>query len=210
MKTVAVIGSGASGLAAALAAAKGGAGVTVYEQEDRLGGTTALSGGNAWLPAHAGLEDDTPELALAYLRALSLGDADDEMLQVFAREAGPTAARLQRETNLKLQAIPYCDYHAEFEGGREQGGRTLEPQPYDPRPEVAEMIRDAPNVTGPITYVELAGGDINRERLAERRARGHDHDGPRAARRPARGVPGRGRRDRDWRARPASARTPTR
>ena len=34
------------------------------------------------------------------------------------------------------------------------------------------MIRDAPNVTGPITYVELAGGDINRERLAERRAKG--------------------------------------
>ena len=34
------------------------------------------------------------------------------------------------------------------------------------------MIRDAPNVTGPITYVELAGGDIDRERLAERRARG--------------------------------------
>ena len=34
------------------------------------------------------------------------------------------------------------------------------------------MLRDAPNVTGPITYVELAGGDINRERLAEQRAKG--------------------------------------
>ncbi len=172
MKTVAVIGSGASGLAAALAAAQGGARVTVYEQEERLGGTTALSGGNAWLPGHDGLPDDSAELGLAYLRALSLGDSDDEVLQVFAREAGPTAARLQRDTKIQLQPIPYCDYHAEFEGGREQGGRTLEPQPYTPRPEVAEMIRDAPNVTGPITYAELAGGDINRERLAERRARG--------------------------------------
>jgi len=173
MKTVAVIGSGASGLAAAFAAAQGGARVTVYEQEERLGGTTALSGGNAWLPGHGDLQDDSPELGLAYLRALSkIGDADDEVQQVFAREAGPTAARIQRDTAIRLQAIPYCDYHAEFEGGREQGGRTLEPQPYLPRPEVAEMIRDAPNVTGPITYVELAGGDIDRERLAERREKG--------------------------------------
>jgi succinate dehydrogenase/fumarate reductase flavoprotein subunit len=95
MKTVAVIGSGASGLAAALAAAQGGARVTVYEQEERLGGTTALSGGNAWLPGHDGLPDDSAELGLAYLRALSLGDSDDEVLQVFAREAGPTATRLR-------------------------------------------------------------------------------------------------------------------
>jgi hypothetical protein len=155
-----------------LAAAQGGARVTLYEAEERLGGTTALSGGNAWLPGHDGLPDDSAAAGLAYLRALSLGDADDELLQVFAASAGPTAARLQRETALRLQPIPYCDYHAEFEGGRVEGGRTLEPQPYDPTPEAAALIRDAPNVTGPITYVELVGGDINRELLAERRARG--------------------------------------
>ncbi|MFZ0972398.1 MAG: FAD-dependent oxidoreductase, partial [Solirubrobacteraceae bacterium] len=172
MKTVAVIGSGASGLAAALAAAEGGARVTVYEQEERLGGTTALSGGNAWLPAHEGLEDDSPELALSYLRELSLGDADDQLLQVFAREAGPTAARIQRTTPLGLQAIPYCDYHAEREGGRPQGGRTLEPMPYDPSPEVEALLRDAPNIEGPITYVELATGEINRDLLNERREKG--------------------------------------
>src|SRR3954449_2605970 len=101
MKTVAVIGSGASGLAAALAAAQGGARVTVYEQEDRLGGTTALSGGNAWLPGHDGLPDDSPAAGLAYLRALSLGDSDDELLQVIAESAGETAARLQHDTKLR-------------------------------------------------------------------------------------------------------------
>ncbi len=172
MKKVAVIGSGAAGLAAALASAQGGAGVTVYEQGEQIGGTTALSGGNAWLPAHGGLDDDSPEQALTYLRALALGDADDELLQVFTREAGPSIARLQRTTPLKFQAIPYCDYHAELEGGRPQGGRTLEPSPYDPSPEVASLIRDAPNVAGPITYVELATGDINRERLRARTLRG--------------------------------------
>lgn len=172
MKHVAVIGSGASGLAAALAAAQGGARVAVYEAHEKLGGTTALSGGNAWLPAHAALEDDTPELALTYLRNLALGDADDEMLEVFTREAGPAAERLQRDTPVRLQSVPYCDYHAEFEGGREQGGRTLEPQPYDPTDEVRELLRDAPNVLGPVTYVELSTGTLDRELLAERRAKG--------------------------------------
>ncbi len=171
-RSVAVIGSGAAGLAAALAAANGGARVTVYERGDLLGGTTALSGANAWLPAHDGLSDDSPEQAATYLRALAVGDSDDELIEVFAREAGPTAARLQRDTPIRLQAIPYCDYHAEFPGGREQGGRTLEPAPLDPTPEVAAMVRSAPNISGPVTYLELAGGDIDREALARRRERG--------------------------------------
>jgi 3-oxosteroid 1-dehydrogenase len=171
-RSVAVIGSGAAGLAAALAAATGGARVTVYEKAEGIGGTTALSGGNAWLPAHDGLADDSPEEARAYLRSLALGDADHELIDVFAHEAGPTARRLQRETPLELQAIPYCDYHAEFDGGRPQGGRTLEPRPLDPAPDVAAMIRSAPNITGPVTYTELATGDIDREALDARRRRG--------------------------------------
>ncbi len=171
-RSVAVIGSGAAGLAAALAAAGAGAKVTVYEKGERLGGTTALSGGNAWMPAHDGLHDDSPEQARAYLHSLAIGDTDAELIDVFAREAGPAAARLQRESPLQLQSIPYCDYHAEFDGGRPQGGRTLEPMPFDPTPEVAAMIRSAPNITGPITYAELATGEIDREKLAERRARG--------------------------------------
>lgn len=171
-RSVAVLGSGAAGLSAALAAARGGATVTLYEKAPLLGGTTALSGGNAWMPAHEGLPDDSPQAATAYLRSLALGDVDHELIEVFAREAGPAAARVERESPLRLQAIPYCDYHAEFEGGRSQGGRTLEPQPFDPSPEVSAMIRSAPNITGPITYSELATGDIDREALAERRARG--------------------------------------
>ena len=89
MRRVTVVGAGAAGLCAAFAAAKAGAAVTVLEGGDRIGGTTALSGGNGWFPANRHVPDDTPEAGLAYLRALSLGDSDDEMLQVFAREAGP-------------------------------------------------------------------------------------------------------------------------
>jgi succinate dehydrogenase/fumarate reductase flavoprotein subunit len=172
MRNVAVIGSGAGGLAAALAASKAGARVTLYERADRLGGTTALSGGNAWFPAHHLLDDDSPETALAYLRAISVGDANDELLEVFARESAHAARWIQENTPLEWQPIPYTDYHAEFEGGREQGGRTLEPQPLIPSERVRDLVRDAPNIMAPITYVELAGGDIDREALAERERKG--------------------------------------
>ena len=50
MSQVAVVGGGAAGLAAAWSAARAGARVTLLEGYERLGGTTALSGGNAWPP----------------------------------------------------------------------------------------------------------------------------------------------------------------
>jgi len=91
VRRVTVAGAGVAGLCAALAAAKAGARVTLVEAGERIGGTTALSGGIGWFPANRHVPDDTPEQGLAYLRALALGDTDDALLQVFAREAGPVA-----------------------------------------------------------------------------------------------------------------------
>ena len=66
-----VVGSGAAGLTGALVAALGGARVTVLEKTDLIGGTTAISGGGAWVPcnpvmAEIGLEDSRED-ALTYL-----------------------------------------------------------------------------------------------------------------------------------------------
>ncbi|MHB1808014.1 MAG: FAD-dependent oxidoreductase [Solirubrobacteraceae bacterium] len=169
MRSVAVIGSGAAGLSAALAAAYGGARVTVYERGETVGGTTALSGGNVWLPAHGALEDDSPELAL---RSLALGDYDDELAATFAAEAGGAAARVEALTQLRWQPLPYPDYHSEFDGGRSQGGRTLEPKPFAADERVARLVRPAPNISAPVTYAELVSGEIDREALAQRAAQG--------------------------------------
>ena len=57
---VVVLGSGGAGLTAALAAASQGAKVELYEQARTIGGTTAVSAGVVWVPAHG----RTPELKL--------------------------------------------------------------------------------------------------------------------------------------------------
>ena len=78
---VVVLGTGGAGLTAALTAAVSGAAVAVYEKSPTVGGTTAVSGGIVWIPAHhRSPEIDLPvEDAMAYLRAQSFGAMDDEL-----------------------------------------------------------------------------------------------------------------------------------
>ena len=172
---VVVAGTGAAGLGAALAAARAGAAVTLVERGAGAGGTTALSGAVSWLPANhlmaaAGISDD-PGRALAYLRSLSLGDVDDALLAVYAHEAATVARLLEEETPHRWQTVPYPDYHAEFDGGVD-GGRSLEPRPYTPPERVAGLVRAAPNVPKPVTYRELATGELDRDEVARRAEQG--------------------------------------
>ena len=175
MSSVVVVGSGAAGLTAAVAAAQGGAEVTVVERATVLGGTTALSGGLAWMPANRLMAveevDDSPEEARKYLRELRLGDVDDEILDYFADQAPAVAAWLESTTGLSWQTVPYPDYHPELPGGK-PGHRPLEPQPREVPSELGSRIRTAPNVTTPITYRELATGNIDWEEVADRSRRG--------------------------------------
>ncbi|MEY9211744.1 FAD-dependent oxidoreductase [Thermobifida halotolerans] len=135
---VVVLGTGAAGLTAALAAASNGASVGLFEKADRVGGTTALSGGIVWLPgnrhaAEAGV-DDSREKALTYLGSLSNGSMRPEMVEAFVDNVAPTLDWLDRETPLRLRLVPrYPDYHPEHPGGLPGGGRSLEPALFDTR-----------------------------------------------------------------------------
>lgn len=128
---VVVLGSGAAGLVAALAAHDAGAKVALFEKAGVVGGTTALSGGVSWLPcnpvaARAGLSD-TREEALAYLDSLSHGLISRELAEALVDGARPVLDYLEQNTPLRFQLVPIPDYHPERPGGKPQGGRSIEP-----------------------------------------------------------------------------------
>lgn len=169
MSRVVVVGSGAAGLAAALAARRAGAEVVIVERAERAGGTTALSGGNAWLPGFHG--DESCEDAKRYLGVLGLGDYDAELCGVYVDSAARVGAAIEEATMLRWKALDHPDYHAELLGAA-QGGRAFDPQPVAIDPDVAALVREAPMVTAPITYEELISGEIDWAAVEERRAGG--------------------------------------
>ncbi len=182
---VLVLGSGASGLVAAIAAADSGASVAVLERADLIGGTSATSGGILWVPnnphqAQHGVQDSR-ETALAYLGSLSLGVMDMELAAAFI-DRGPEMIRfLEAHTPLHFHlAEGYPDYHAEHPGGLPQGGRSLDPDLFAfaelgewaarVNRQTSDLHPQAPVL--PITLTEsMAAGLPSRAALAQRSLR---------------------------------------
>ncbi len=146
---VLVIGSGAAGMAAALAANAFGLETLVIEKTKCFGGTTAYSGGGMWVPNNPVLKragmHDTPEDARRYLDevlALHGDDVSPERREAFLAE-GPLAIELlERETaHLRFDWVKdYPDYHPELPGGRVDG-RQIQPRAVDTRILGAERSR---------------------------------------------------------------------
>ncbi len=133
---VVVLGSGAAGLTAALAASAAGADAGLYEKADLLGGTTAISGGIVWVPGNH-LMDGAEQAgdaaaALDYLRALA-GDALDETVAAAFVSTGPEMLRfVESSSPCRFRLLAgYPDYHPEVPGARPGGGRSLEPDLFD-------------------------------------------------------------------------------
>ncbi|MDV3127883.1 FAD-dependent oxidoreductase [Mycobacterium sp. 21AC1] len=131
---VVVLGSGGAGLTAALTAAVNGASVAVYEKAATVGGTTAVSGGIVWVPAHDRSSDGPLPVAdaLAYLHAQSLGYMDTDLVETFVR-TGPTMLDfVESHSELRFAvAEGFPDYKPELPGGRPGGGRSLSAGPVD-------------------------------------------------------------------------------
>lgn len=127
-----VIGSGAAGLSAAVAAAAKGLKVIVAECDAGIGGTTAMSEGMVWIPCSRearslGLQDDL-EAALTYLKHACGRHLDEARARAYL-QAGPEV--LDWFTSLGAAnfyvATGSIDYFAEAPGAQ-LGRRSLCPQ----------------------------------------------------------------------------------
>jgi 3-oxosteroid 1-dehydrogenase len=131
---VVVLGTGGAGLTAALTAAVGGASVGVFEKAATVGGTTAVSGGIVWIPAHDRSPDGelTVEDALRYLEAQSLGAMDTELVETFVRTGPEMLDFVEENSELQFEvAEGFPDYKPELPGGRPAGGRSHNARPFD-------------------------------------------------------------------------------
>jgi succinate dehydrogenase/fumarate reductase flavoprotein subunit len=152
---VIVVGSGAAGLTAAILAHDNGARVTVIERSELIGGTTAVSGGAAWIPLNHLASNDTREEALAYCKRIAAGQAPDELVETFVDTGHEMVRYLEEHTPLKFSVWSMPDYHPHLEGSK-QSGRSIEPALFD-KNELgpwAAKLRQAPLFLFPVTLQE--------------------------------------------------------
>lgn len=109
-----IIGAGAAGLCAALAASEAGVDPVVIERDAVPSGSTALSAG--LIPAagtrfqrERGIEDSAKRFAEDISRK-SHGEADAKLVQAVARNAGPTVEWLAAEYEMPFEVITDFNY----------------------------------------------------------------------------------------------------
>jgi 3-oxosteroid 1-dehydrogenase len=155
---VVVVGSGAGGMTAALAAHNRGLSCVVIESQEQYGGSTAVSGGIVWVPANHILEregsSDSPELAKTYIDA-TIGDrVSNERREAFLRDGRRMLRELEQSSRYFRfhWAKGYPDYYPELPGGLTEG-RSIAPALLDAR----ELGDDLAAMTPSIATMGLKG-----------------------------------------------------
>jgi len=134
---VLVVGTGNGALTAALCNWEmGSRDVLIIEKTDKVGGTSATSGGGIWIPdnhyAKACGADDSAEDAKKYLMGTLFGeDVPEEMIDIYIEQSPKMLKFLAERTDVVYESLEhYPDYYTNYEGAR-SGHRSLEPKPID-------------------------------------------------------------------------------
>ncbi len=143
---VVVVGSGVAGLVAATRTADAGLRVLVLEKADRLGGTTAVGGGVAWVPANdhmaAAGYSDSVDAGAEYLRAATSGRMPEGEIAWYLETSARAVRYLADRTLVRYKPLDRPDYHLDWAGAA-AGGRSLDNDPFEfsGREDLAAAIR---------------------------------------------------------------------
>lgn len=155
---VIVVGAGAGGMTAACVAAREGARTLLLEKTNRVGGTTAISGGMVWAPGNPKFAPDLREAdrdaARIYLRHTLPEWQDRTLTETYLVRAGEAIEYLEARTSVQFRPVAfYPDYYPDLPGAA-MGGRVLEPQAFDAR----ELGRSFALLRPPLPEFTLFGG----------------------------------------------------
>lgn len=158
---VIVVGTGGAGLTAAILAHDTGAKVSVIERTNKVGGTTAVSGGGIWIPLNHHMEEkgykDDREGVLKYCKTLVRDRSPNELVETFVNTGSEMLKYMEEHTPVKFEATKMPDYHMEVEGANT--GRTLGPLLFNINDlgESAPNLRRSPliNASIPMTFADL-------------------------------------------------------
>ncbi len=156
------VGSGIGGLSGAIVAHDEGLSTIVLEKAPMLGGTTALSGGEIWVPNNYVMQsqgmEDSREDSKKYLNFMAGGYSDQELAR-FYLDVSPVACQYFGEkAGVQWRTIKgFPDYYYPFAPGGAPEGRFLEVEPFK-GPDLGEwqaVTRLTPHMPGGITSDEM-------------------------------------------------------
>lgn len=167
---VVAVGSGGGGLAAAITAHDHGASALVLERSDQVGGVTAYSMGEVWIPgnhleAALGIQD-SPESGYRYVKRLSIGYGDDVAMVNQAVHAPVALKYFEEKIGLKMCVVRHLpDYYYPHVDDSLAEGRCLEalPFPAETLGEWQHKTRVSPHVPYSMTHDDFFanGGTAN-------------------------------------------------
>ena len=132
---VLVVGTGNGGLTAAVCNWEmGSKDVLIIEKQDKVGGTSAMSGGGIWIPnshyaQEAGAEDSLEDAKRYLINTLFGEDVPEDMIDTYLEKSPEMLKFLHDRTDVRYESLAeYPDYYTNMEGAR-AGHRSLEPSP---------------------------------------------------------------------------------